>query len=120
MGMMIDGVWHRDDGIWARGDGRFERRPTTFRNWVTADGSPGPTGEGGFKAEPGRYVLYVSLACPWAHRALIVRRLKELEAAIPVSVVHWRMLEDGWAFEPGPGVVPDPVFGARVLSEVYA
>jgi putative glutathione S-transferase len=119
MGMMIDGVWHRDDGIWARGDGRFERKPTTFRNWVTADGSPGPTGEGGFRAEPGRYVLYVSLACPWAHRTLIVRRLKRLEEAIPVSVVHWRMLEDGWTFEDGPGVVPDPVSGAKTLAEVY-
>jgi putative glutathione S-transferase len=120
MGMMIDGVWHRDDGVWAQGDGRFERRPTTFRNWVTADGAPGPTGEGGFAAEPGRYVLYVSLACPWAHRALIFRQLKGLVEAIPVSVVHWRMLEDGWTFEDGPGVIADPVFGARVLSEVYA
>jgi putative glutathione S-transferase len=120
MGMMIDGVWHRDDGIWARGDGRFERQPTTFRHWVTADGGPGPGGDGGFRAEPGRYLLYVSLACPWAHRALIVRRLKRLEEAVPVSVVHWRMLEEGWTFEDGPGVVPDPVFGARTLAEVYA
>ena len=80
------------------------RREPQFRNWVTADGRPGPTGEGGFAAEPGRYHLYVSLACPWAHRTLIFRKLKGLEEAIGVSVVHWLMGEQGWTFEPGPGV----------------
>ena len=78
-----------------------------------------PSGDGGFEAAPGRYHLYVSLACPWAHRALIFRRLKGLEDMIGLSVVHWRMLENGWSFEEGPGVIPDPVVGARFLHEVY-
>jgi putative glutathione S-transferase len=86
---------------------------------VTRDGKPGPSGKGGFKAEPGRYHLYVSLACPWAHRTLILRRLKGLEAMIPVSVVHWLMLEQGWTFEQGPGVVPDPVHHAALMQQVY-
>ena len=79
------------------------RSAAQCRNWVTADGSPGPSGEGGFKAEPGRYHLYVSLACPWAHRTLIFRKLKGLEGMIGVSVVHWLMAEHGWTFEPAPG-----------------
>lgn len=119
MGLLIDGVWHRDMPASAATGGRFVRREPVFRNWVTADGAPGPSGEGGFKAEPGRYHLYVSLACPWAHRTLIMRALKGLEAAVPVSVVHWLMGDDGWSFEPGEGVVPDPIHGARHLREVY-
>ena len=90
MGELIEGVW-RDQAPASSGDGRFHRAETRFRNWITADGRPGPTGQGGFKAEPGRYHLYVSLACPWAHRTLIMRRLKGLEDAIGVSVVHWHM-----------------------------
>lgn len=86
---------------------------------MTPDGAPGPTGRGGFKAEPGRYHLYVSLACPWAHRALIMRALKGLEEAISVSVVHWLMREDGWTFADGPGVVPDTVNDAAFLHQVY-
>src|SRR3546814_6273913 len=74
------------------------RSESQFRNWITADGSAGPSGEGGFKAEPGRYHLYVSLACPWAHRVLIMRALKGLEDMISISVVHWLMVEDGWTF----------------------
>ena len=97
MGMMIDGKWQRDD---LRSAGAsFVRPQTVFRNWVTADGSPGPSGEGGFKAQRGRYHLYVSLACPWAHRTLIVRQLKKLDDAITVSVVDPFMGDDGWAFE---------------------
>ncbi len=80
---------------------------------------PRPTGESGFKAEAGRYHLYVSLACPWAHRTLIFRKLKGLESMISVSMVHWIMREKGWTFEDGPGVVPDPIHGARFLHEVY-
>ena len=89
-------------------DGRFHREPTRFRNWITADGSPGPTGEGGFKAEPGRYHLYVSLACPWAHRTLIFRKLKKLTDAIGVSVVEPHMLAEGWEFNES---WPDHLYG---------
>ena len=86
---------------------------------MTPDGAPGVTGNGGFKAELGRYHLYVSLACPWAHRTLIFRSLKGLAGIIPHSVVHWYLGVDGWTFEDGPGVVPDPIQGARYLYEVY-
>ena len=119
MGLLVDGLWRDQwDDTNATG-GRFVRKDSAFRNWVTPDGSPGPSGEGGFSAEPERYHLYVSLACPWAHRTLIYRALKRLEGAISVSVVHWRMLENGWTFEEGPGVVPDPIHSARCLHEVY-
>jgi putative glutathione S-transferase len=119
MGVLIDGVW-RDQWYDTRNTGgRFVRKNAAFRNWVTPDGAPGPTGEGGFKAEAGRYHLYVSLACPWAHRTLIFRKLKNLDESISVSVVHWRMLEHGWTFEEGPGVVPDPIHNARYLHEIY-
>ncbi|MEE3622457.1 glutathione S-transferase family protein [Nitrospirillum sp. BR 11752] len=119
MGLLVDGEW-RD--VWYETKstgGRFVRKDSAFRHWVTADGAPGPGGEGGFAAEPGRYHLYVSLACPWAHRTLILRALKGLEDAISVSVVHWRMLERGWTFEEGPGTVPDTVNGADALYHVY-
>ncbi|WP_184799831.1 glutathione S-transferase family protein [Nitrospirillum iridis] len=119
MGLLVDGEW-RD--VWyetTSTGGRFVRKDSAFRHWVTADGAAGPSGEGGFKAEPGRYHLYVSLACPWAHRTLILRALKGLEDAISVSVVHWRMLEEGWTFTQGPGTVPDTVNGAHALYQVY-
>lgn len=118
MGSLIEGVWHADRAFPVGGDGAFERTVTRFRSWITRDGEAGPTGQGGFTPEPGRYRLYVSLACPWAHRTLIVRRLKRLEDAIAVSVVHPHMGADGWTFEPGRGVVPDPD-GATLLREVY-
>ena len=91
MGLLIDGQWHDRWYDTGESGGRFVRSAAQCRNWVTADGSPGPSGEGGFKAEPGRYHLYVSLACPWAHRTLIFRKLKGLEAMIGGSVVHWLM-----------------------------
>jgi putative glutathione S-transferase len=119
MGMLVDGKWH---DVWydtGTTGGRFVRSDSQFRNWITDDGSAGPSGEGGFKAEPGRYHLYVSLACPWAHRVLIVRALKGLEEMIPVSVVHWLMVEDGWTFADAPGVAPDPIHDARFLHQVY-
>jgi len=119
VGLLIEGVWHDRWYDTKSSGGRFERQRSAFRNWVTADGRAGPTGESGFPAAPGRYHLYASLACPWAHRTLIMRALKGLEAIVPVSVVHWRMLEHGWTFEHGPGVVPDPIHGARYLYEVY-
>jgi putative glutathione S-transferase len=120
MGLLIDGKWTQDEAGKADGTGRFQRQPSKLRNWITPDGAPGPSGEGGFRAEPGRYHLYVSLACPWAHRTLIFRKLKGLEAMISLSVVHWLMAEDGWSFAPGPGVIADPVFNARAMHEVYA
>src|SRR3546814_2802725 len=85
MGLLIDGTWHDQWYDTAKSGGRFERQESAFRNWVTADGSAGPSGEGGFKAEAGRYHLYVSLACPWAHRTLIFRKLKELEEIVTLS-----------------------------------
>jgi len=119
MGLLIDGRWEDDEAGKASANGRFERKPSQLRNWITPDGSAGPTGTGGFVAEPDRYHLYVSLACPWAHRALIFRKLKGLEEMISVSSVHWLMGREGWCFEPGPGVIPDPIFGARAMYEIY-
>ncbi len=124
MGMLIDGVWHANEGDRAKeanaNSGRFVRKEAAFRNWVTPDGRPGPTGHDGFAAAPGRYHLYVSLACPWAHRTLIMRVLKGLQQIIPVSVTHWLMGEQGWTFAPGEGVVPDPLFNSRYMHELYA
>jgi glutathionyl-hydroquinone reductase len=99
--------------------GRFIRKPSIYRSWITPDGSTGPTGDAGFAAVPGRYHLYVSYACPWAHRTLIARALKGLEEMISLSVLHWRMGDEGWSFEPGPGTIPDPITGARLLADVY-
>ena len=119
MGLLVQGVWHDQWYDTASTGGRFVRSRAAFRNWVTPDGAAGPSGCAGFAAAPGRYQLYVSLACPWAHRTLIMRELKGLQELVPVSVVHWRMREHGWTFEPGSGVVPDPVLGARFLHQVY-
>ncbi|WP_126942957.1 glutathione S-transferase family protein [Xanthomonas sp. BRIP62418] len=119
MGLLVDGKWQDSWYDTNKSGGRFERSQSQFRNWVTRDGSPGPHGEGGFQAAPGRYHLYVSLACPWAHRTLIFRRLKRLESLIDVSVVNWLMRDQGWTFDPGPGVIADPVHHAKRLYEVY-
>lgn len=119
MGLLVDGQWHDEWYDTASSGGRFIRSTSQFRHWVTADGRPGPSGEGGFKAEPGRYHLYVSLACPWASRALIFRTLKGLEDIISLSVVNPCMGSKGWSFAPAPGVVPDPIGGAEYLYEVY-
>jgi len=120
MGQLVDGHWQAGSVGLTSTDGRFVRAQSGFRNWVTTDGRPGSTGRGGFAAEPGRYHLYVSYACPWAHRALIFRSLKGLEAAISLSVVHWFLGPEGWTFKPDPGVVADTVNGARCLYEIYA
>ena len=120
MGQLVDGVWHRGRIDTRSTGGRFERAPTRFRNWVTPDGAPGPSGAGGFAAEAGRYHLYVSYACPWAHRVLILRALKGLAPLIGVSVVHPDMLDDGWTFATDfPGATGDTLHGAAFLREVY-
>ena len=101
MGMLIEGVWH---DVWydtASTKGHFQRSQSQFRNWITRDGAAGPTGDAGFAAEAGRYHLYVSLACPWAHRAIIVRGLLGLESTISMSVVDPIRDERGWAFRDG-------------------
>ena len=120
MGLLVEGVWRDDSHDLKRvQDGRFVRPQTRFRNWVTPDGSPGPSGEGGFPAEPGRYHLYVSLACPWAHRTVIFRKLKGLEGAISLSVVEPIQGEAGWRFGTGPGATPDTVNGKQNLADIY-
>lgn len=119
MGLLVEGVWRDQWYDTKKTGGRFERPQTQFRNWITPDGAPGPTGQGGFKAEPGRYHLYAALFCPWAHRTLIFRKLKGLEEAIGLSIVNWFMGEDGLTFAPGPGVTGDPIHGARYLHQVY-
>ncbi|ABG04955.1 glutathione S-transferase-like protein [Rubrobacter xylanophilus DSM 9941] len=111
MGMLVDGKWVAEDRL-SDERGRFVRRESRFRRWVTSDGS------GGFAPEPGRYHLYISWACPWAHRTAIVRRLKGLEGAISLSSVLPRMGEDGWEFAPS-GEFSDPLYGARYLREIY-
>ena len=116
---MIEGRWHDRWYDTKESEGRFVRSESQFRNWVTRHGEPGPTGSGGFKAEPGRYHLYVALACPWSHRTLILRALKGLDRIISVSVTHWFMGAEGWTFEDGPGVIPDLIHGARCVHEIY-
>ena len=113
MGELIDGIWHDQWYDTRRTGGHFIRPASQFRNWVTADGA------GGFKAEAGRYHLYVSLACPWACRTLIYRALKGLEAMISVSVTNWLMGTKGWDFAPGDGVIPDSVNGVFHLHQFY-
>ena len=119
MGLLVEGKWQDRWYDTKATQGRFKRESAKFRNWVTTDGAPGPTGEGGFAAERGRYHLYVSYACPWAHRTLIFRQLKGLTDMIDVSVVHWFMGDQGWTFEPGDGVVSDPNVGATHMHQVY-
>jgi glutathionyl-hydroquinone reductase len=119
MGLLVDGRWHDTWYDTKATQGRFVRTEAQFRNWITRDGRAGPTGKEGFRAERGRYHLYVSLACPWAHRVLIYRKLKALEEHLPLSAVNLYMGTEGWTFEPGPGVIPDTVNGARKLYEVY-
>ncbi len=113
MGHLEQGVWTADRADSRAKDGRFKRNLSQFRDRITADGSSG------YKAEPGRYHLYISHACPWAHRTVIYRKLKRLDGAIGLSVVHWYMGDNGWEFAEGPGCVPDSVNGARYLYEIY-
>jgi glutathionyl-hydroquinone reductase len=117
MGLLVDGVWQQD--VSRTKDGHFIRPTAQFRHWVTPDGSPGPSGQGGFTAEAGRYHLYVSLACPWAHRTVIFRKLKGLENVISLSTVSPDMLKDGWTFNKDEGSSGDEVNGKSKLSEIY-
>ncbi|WFU46598.1 glutathione S-transferase family protein [Sinorhizobium terangae] len=119
MGRLVNGAWQ---DVWydtKTTKGHFKRSESQFRNWITADGSPGPSGEGGFAAEPDRYHLYVSLACPWAHRTLIFRKLKKLEEIISVSVVDPLMLSNGWEFKGENGGTVDHLFGSDALWQIY-
>ena len=119
MGLLVDGVWHDQWYDTKKTGGAFVRGTTKFRNWITADGSAGPSGEGGFKAESGRYHLYVSHACPWAHRTLIFRALKGLEDHISVSVVDPDMLSDGWTLKGEMGGTGDTLYGLQFMRDIY-
>ncbi|WP_406647942.1 glutathione S-transferase family protein [Aliisedimentitalea scapharcae] len=120
MGMLVDGKWQVQDLISKTVKGSFERNAALFRNWITTDGSAGPSGTGGFAAESGRYHLYVSLACPWAHRTLIFRQLKNLAPHIAVSVVHPDMLDNGWTFETDAhGATGDQLTGLDYAYQIY-
>lgn len=119
MGLLVNGTWQDQWYDTKSTGGRFVRKDASFRNWITTDGSAGPSGEGGFKAEPDRYHLYVSLACPWAHRTLIFRKLKKLENLISVSVVHHFMGAEGWTFETGDAATGDHLFGSTHMHQIY-
>lgn len=120
MGLLIDGQWQDKWYDTSSTGGHFKRTEAVFRHWITADGSAGPSGDSGFKAESGRYHLYASYACPWVHRVLIFRALKGLENMIDVSFVHWYMAENGWSFAPDDeGIVGDKLFGNDLMYQVY-
>ena len=120
MGQLVNGVWHDTWYDTASHGGKFVRSTAKFRNWITPDGSPGPSGEGGFAAAGGRYHLYVAYACPWAHRALIFRALKGLTDHIGVSVVHPDMLSEGWEFRTDfPGTTGDRLYGLPFARDIY-
>ncbi len=119
MGLLVDGTWH---DVWydtKASQGRFVRSESQFRNWITADGSAGASGRAGFRAEPGRYHLYVAFACPWAHRTLIMRKLKGLETLISVSATSSYMGAEGWTFAPGPETIADDVNHVQRVYELY-
>lgn len=120
--MLIDGKW---EGDWQQssrsdGDGRFIRESSTFRHWITPDGSAGPTGEGGFKAEPGRYHLYIALNCPWACRALIYRKLKKLDDVISLSITAPEFTDQGYGFREHEGSITDPLHNVRYVHQLYS
>ncbi len=119
MGLLVDGKWQDKWYDTGKTKGEFVREQSQFKNWITPNGQPGPTGKGGFEAQSGRYHLYVSYACPWAHRTLIFLAIKDLYKHISVNVVHPHMLDHGWAFSPDNASLQDQLFGARYLYEIY-
>src|SRR4029453_18161346 len=119
MGLLVDGVWRDEQHTERTPGGRFVRPTTRFRNWITEDGAAGPTSEGGFAAARDRYHLYVALACPWAHRTVIMRTLKGLEEVVSMSIVEPLYGPHGWRFGTSPGTTPDTVNGASELAEIY-
>jgi putative glutathione S-transferase len=119
MGQLVNGLWHDRWYDTKKTKGEFVRSQSQFRNWITVDGQPGPSGKGGFKAESGRYHLYVSDACPWAHRTIIFRLLKKLSDHISISMVHPHMLDRGWEFVPTHPNLRDPINYCRYLYEIY-
>jgi len=119
MGLLQDGIWVDKWYDTKESDGRFVRKQSSFRNWISVDGTAGPSGVSGFKAEAGRYHLYISHACPWAHRAMIFRAIKGLEDMIDVSVVHWYMAENGWTFKTDDKALGDQLLGSNLLHQVY-
>jgi putative glutathione S-transferase len=122
MGVMIEGKWTTDEEVskLKHENGRWQRPASSIRNWITPDGVPGPTGEGGFEAEPGRYHLYVSYNCPWAHRTLIFRTLKSLESLVSISIAAPKRSDQGWVFERDSDLYQDACLGKAALWEVYA
>jgi glutathionyl-hydroquinone reductase len=118
MGRLVDGIW-KDEWYDTGSDGKFRRSESQFRDWITVDGKPAEGRERGFKAEPGRYHLYVSYACPWAHRTLVYRKLKKLEDVISVDVVHHFMGENGWTFVEEDGATGDTLYGSEFLHQIY-
>jgi len=119
MGFFVEGEWHEDTPANRYERGRFVRTPSVYRNWITADGSAGPSGEGGFPATPGRYHLYVSNSCPWAYRTTLFRKLKKLESAISITIAAPLYGERSWRFSDEPGCIPDIVNGTKELWEIY-
>jgi putative glutathione S-transferase len=120
MGQLVNGKWENTWYDTSKTKGKFVRSVTSFRNWITPDGNAGPSGKGGYAAESGRYHLYVSYACPWAHRTLIFRALKGLEPHISISAVHPDMLDDGWTFDTDfPGATGDTLFGHAFMRDIY-
>ncbi len=119
--MLVNGTWSKDWDPVQKSDekGRFVRQTSSFRSWITPDGSAGPTGDAGFKAEPGRYRLYVAFICPWASRTLMARKLKGLDQMIAVTVVNPTLTDQGWAFGGYPGADDDPLFGSAYMHELY-
>jgi putative glutathione S-transferase len=119
MGFFVEGQWHEDTEANRHERGRFVRKPSVYRNWITADGSAGPSGQGGFAAAPGRYHLYVAHACPWAYRTTLFRKLKKLEDAISITIAAPVYGERTWRFSDEPGSIPDTVNGKKELWEIY-